>query len=417
MDEPQISEMERNIRLYPWYAALFNAYFWMPVFFLYFGEHLPLARVLQLEGIYYAAVVLLEVPSGYFSDRIGRKTTLLVSSVLLVAAYLLFFLGSGFGVFSLAQVLLAGGIAFNSGTDTSFHFDSLAAVGREDDYKEREALVARNSLAATGLAALVGGAAAALQLRLAYGLSALVALAAVGCVLFFTEPKHQSSDPTANFIGQIRNCLAHLKRPALAWLFGFAVLAVVINHVPYEFYQPYLELLGQRFSLGADTALATGAHMAVATLLGAWIARRSARIDARLGTGRTLVLAGLIQLVIIAAMASVLDAAIVALILLREVPSGLYKAPLNAAVTPRIPRGERATYLSIQSLAGRLGFSALLTSLSVSVNNTRASIDNWSELSDMLWICAAVAAAGVAALAAALSRVELRPQANELSSH
>lgn len=28
--------MAANLRLYPWYAACFNAHFWMPVFFLYF---------------------------------------------------------------------------------------------------------------------------------------------------------------------------------------------------------------------------------------------------------------------------------------------------------------------------------------------------------------------------------------------
>ena len=47
-------------------------HFWYPIFFLYFLARLPLVQVLQLEAIYYAGVVLLEVPSGWFSDRIGR---------------------------------------------------------------------------------------------------------------------------------------------------------------------------------------------------------------------------------------------------------------------------------------------------------------------------------------------------------
>jgi MFS family permease len=397
--------MQRNIRLYPWYAALYNAFFWMPVFFLYFGAHLSLSRVLQLEGIYYAAVVVLEVPSGYFSDRIGRKKTLIVSALLLVAAYVLFFSSSSFLVFALAQVLLAVGIAFNSGTDTSFHYDSLAVLDREEEYEDREAIVARNALVATGLAALVGGAVASIELRYAYGLSALTALGTLGITLAFSEPDHEADDAAARFMRQIVNCLAHLKRPALAWLFGFAVLAVVINHVPYEFYQPYLDVLGTSFGFGEHTALAAGVHMAVATLIGAWFASRSARIDARIGTGPTLLLAGLVQVAIIAAMASVLHVAIVALILLRGVPSGLYKAPLNAAVTPRIPQAERATYLSIQSLAGRLGFSALLAGLAVSAGGVGA--DRWPQLSELLVICAVVGVCGLVTLGASLWRVDL----------
>ena len=59
-----MGSLERNVRLYPRYAGLFNALFWIPVFFLYFSQRLALEEVLLLEGLYYAAVVILEVPSG-----------------------------------------------------------------------------------------------------------------------------------------------------------------------------------------------------------------------------------------------------------------------------------------------------------------------------------------------------------------
>jgi predicted MFS family arabinose efflux permease len=405
VEHDEVKALERNVRLYPWYVALFNAFFWMPIFFLYFSAHLPLSRVLQLEGIYYAGVVILEVPSGYFSDRVGRRTSLLISATLLVAAYALFFLSDGFAEFALAQVLLAGGIAFNSGTGTAFHYDSLVAIGREEEYADREAIVARNALAATGLAALAGGVVGSFQLDYAYALSATAGLGVLGLALAFHEPEHTATDRAARFGRQLVNCLAHLKTPALAWLFGFGMLAVVINHIPYEFYQPYLDTLGARVGFGEHTALAAGAHMAVATLIGAWVARRSALIDARLGTGQTLLLAGVIQLVIIAAMASVLHVAVVALILLRGVPGGIYKAPLNAAVTPRIPQQERATYLSIQSLAGRLGLSGLLGGLSLVAAGTE--IGRWPVLSELLMICAAVGAAGLLVLVVSLRGVDL----------
>ncbi|MFW5968453.1 MAG: MFS transporter, partial [Persicimonas sp.] len=396
MAESSADAMERNARLYPWYAALFNAFFWMPVFFLYFGKHLPLSQVLQLEAIYYVCVVVLEVPSGYVSDRFGRKRTLVASAIAMVAAYVTFLVGSSFAVFGLAQVLLASGIALNSGTDTSFHYDSLAEVEREAEYAEREAAVARSALLATALAGLVGGAIALLDLRLAYGLSALVAVANLVVVALFREPKHSFKNKAAHFHNQVANCLKHLKRPQLAWLFGFAVLAVVVNHVPYEFYQPYLELLGASFGLDQHTSLATGVHMAAATLLGAWVAGHSARIADKIGTHKTLLLAACIQLAIVLSMAAFLHIVVVAIILLRGVPGGLYKAPLKAAVTPRIPRRERATYLSIQSLAGRLAFAALLAGLSLAAGT--AEPDNWPVLSHMLTLSAVVVGAGLIAL-------------------
>ena len=95
--------------------------------FLYFLARLPLVQVLQLEAIYYACVVLLEVPSGWFSDRIGRRPTLLISKAAHLVSALLF-AASGEGDFVLlaaAQLFLAAGFAFTSGTDATFLHDTL----------------------------------------------------------------------------------------------------------------------------------------------------------------------------------------------------------------------------------------------------------------------------------------------------
>ena len=92
--------LERNLKLYPWFAMVLEALFFAPVFFLLFSSKFPLEQVLQLEGIYYLAVVILEVPSGYFSDRLGRKPTLIISALCLACSYLLFFTGTDFELFA-----------------------------------------------------------------------------------------------------------------------------------------------------------------------------------------------------------------------------------------------------------------------------------------------------------------------------
>ena len=71
---PSTEQLERNLRWYAVYVAASNALFWMPLFFLYFSQHLDVAQVLRLEAVYYAAVVLLEVPTGVASDRRGAPT-------------------------------------------------------------------------------------------------------------------------------------------------------------------------------------------------------------------------------------------------------------------------------------------------------------------------------------------------------
>ena len=147
------------------------------MFFLFFQSHFTLADVLRLEAIYYFAVVLLEVPSGYFSDAVGRRVTLIIAALSTAAAHALFLFSDTFLFFAAAQILLAGGIAFNSGTDTALHYDTLAALNRKAEYGEREARVAGWSFRLSGIAAPAGGLGAALDLRIAYALSLAGALA------------------------------------------------------------------------------------------------------------------------------------------------------------------------------------------------------------------------------------------------
>lgn len=51
------ASLDRNIRLYPWYALLFQACCWLPVFFLYLNQRVAIEDVLRLEALYYLAVL------------------------------------------------------------------------------------------------------------------------------------------------------------------------------------------------------------------------------------------------------------------------------------------------------------------------------------------------------------------------
>ena len=106
--------MQLNVRLYPWFRAASDGHAWITVFFLYMSQNLPLDQVIQLSAIYYLCVFVLEVPSGYFSDRIGRRTTLLLAAGSLVGSYCCFIIGADFWWFAAGQFLLASGIAMHT---------------------------------------------------------------------------------------------------------------------------------------------------------------------------------------------------------------------------------------------------------------------------------------------------------------
>ena len=147
--------------------------------------------------------------------------------------------------------------------------------------------------------------------------------------IIFREPTthEKRSLPAAGFFRQLRACGSYLHQPMLAWIFLFSVLMVVLNHVPYEFYQPYTRLVGGQAELmGENTPVIAGVHMALVMFIASFVAGWSVRLRDRLGLGGALLTATALQTIIIAVMGFVLHPLVLVLVLLRSVPRALMTA-------------------------------------------------------------------------------------------
>lgn len=359
--------LELNVRLYSYFRAASDGLAWVTVFFLYMIQHVPLDQVIQLSAVYYLSVFLLEVPSGYFSDRVGRRSTLLLSASALVVAYLCFIFGDNFAWFAVAQFFLAAGISFQSGTDTALLYDSLKALGREAEYARREANAEQVGQIMIAIAAFAGGVLGMIDLRLAYVYSLLSALVMVALAWRFSEPRHaaETSGFAQSFLSVVLSCLKRLRDPVLGWVLLLVIVLYALAHVVYEFYQPYITLLDLELLDAPDYApLISGIVISISMFGGAIGARLSIGWQARFGFVGVLALAMLIQLGLVAAMALAVSPLVLSLVCARNFPMALAHAPVRAAIAPRISREQRATYLSIQGLSERLFFALLLLLLS-----------------------------------------------------
>ena len=354
---------------------------WLPIFFLYFNDHLEIKDVIILESIYYISVVILEVPSGFFSDYVGRKPTLILSSIFFLLSYAIFgFVLPNFQFLVVAQVLLAGAMSFMSGTNTSFYYESLLQEGLESEYPQREARV-QSMLQYTGaFAVLIGGFLGAVNLKWSYIASlAFMIPAALICILF-SEPKEVHVREKSGE-EQIRNVLSYFKVPELRWIFFFSVGIYILAHIPYEFYQPYLKLLDLE-AMALNTAVVSGIIFAITRILGAYAAGKSIIWTRRFGLKKVCILSVVIQLSIIAILSLALHPALIILLMLRSFSMSLTVAPLNAEIAPRVKKKHRASFFSLQSLASRLAFSFSLILLSIPVANE--VINDWPTLSMIL---------------------------------
>lgn len=380
------------MRLFPRYKAATSVSPWLPVFFLYFIERVTLGEAVLLGSVYYFSVFLLEVPSGYCSDRFGRRITLILASFMTVVACVLYIMANSFEALVAAQVLLASGIAFQSGSDSALLYDSLRALGREQEYTERETIAQKWSMTSLACSCLLGGALGMIDLRMAYVVTLLASIFAVSQCLSFVEPSIDSENKAGGFVTQIKQTFGYFSHPLLSWVLGFFIIGFSLEHVPFELYQPYLKLLEESsvtsWLASGSAPLVSGVVISISMFGGALGAAVSQRLINRIGL-RALLLASIsVQVIIIAGMSIVLHPVMLSLIMFRNFSMSMARGPMLGAIAPHVDSAQRATFLSMLSLAGRATFAIALALLSVLVIGNEEL--NWVALSQALGLSALV---------------------------
>ena len=387
-----------NLRRYQVIVGATSALFWVPTVVLFFIEEFGLGDALKLQAIYYLAVVLAEVPSGWFSDRVGRVPTLRLVAVWWTGAFSAFLVADDFAVAALGQVLLAIGYAFLSGTDVTFHYDSLEALGREDEFEHRESIVRRNGMIVRAASVIVGGALGMVSLRLPYAAALAGALVLGAATTRLHEPARRVGH--GRFRTDIAATIRLFRERLLGWILIYVIAQVILEHLASEFAGPYLaELLDEDITDVERAPLITGVLAAFVSLVGAASVRRAPWLRQRLGLVGALTAVALIPAATVVAMATITAGSVVVLLALRNVQSGIAGVLIPAAVGQRVDPHQRATFLSFTSLGGRLAYGTVLLSLS-----RVAGFDNTLD-----W-AAVVAIGAVLAVAATATVVAERPQ-------
>jgi MFS family permease len=350
--------MQRNIALYPWFKFVQQLLFWQAIWFLYFESQLSAAEAILLYVVADLATTVLEVPSGYMSDRLGRRKTLLAAALAYVLATGLLVVGEGFAQFALANVLLGAVWAFASGTDSSLLFQSLRAVGRESEVEAMELKAWRFSFTALALSALIGGALALYGEKLPYIATAVAALGLLVLTAILREPP---SSPHLGHRENLRAIGASLGQPTLLWILCLWLATYAFSHIPFVFGQPFIREAMTAAGYGAETPLISGVVTSLMMTLSLAVSLIAPALRRALGLPGILLLALAMQVALTAALALSNSLIVMALLLLRMVPDSLSTAFMLARIQPLLPDTIRATYLSLQSLAGRVVFSAALT--------------------------------------------------------
>jgi MFS family permease len=128
-------QFEKDLQYYKFcaYGFLKNLRFFEPFLVLFFLEKgLSFLQIGTLYAIREIATNLLEIPTGFIADALGRRRTLFFSFVFYILSFIIFFFFSSFISFIIAMALFAIGEAFRTGVHKAMIFTYLKLNGWAD---------------------------------------------------------------------------------------------------------------------------------------------------------------------------------------------------------------------------------------------------------------------------------------------
>ena len=326
----------------------------MPILFLFYRENgLATHDLFLLKAVYSAAIVCLEIPSGYFGDIWGRKSSLVLGSVLGFVGFALYCVSTGFWGFLACEIILGIGQSFISGSDSALLYDTLQEAKKEKEYLKIEGRLISAGNFAEAIAAPLGVLIAVISLRTTFFFQAAVAFSAIPAALTLFEPGRREMTGTTSFkqILRIVRYALFENRGLQATIVYSSVIGTATLTMAW-FVQPYFVFLAMPLAL-------YGIFIPLLNLTAGITSMHAYKIEKRLGRENTIlfIAIGIASGYLCLGLFNTLWAMFFLFLfyIIRGIATPILKNHINEITPSEI----RATVLSIRSLIIRLAFVIL----------------------------------------------------------
>lgn len=312
---------------------------------------LGLGDVMLLQAVFAAVMVLVEVPSGYFSDVVGRRRTMIIGSVFIALGWWCYPWANTLWAFIGAETLLAIGISFVSGTDSAMLYDTMLEL----DTAHHSVKAEGNRLSAgnfsEAVASVVGGALAGISLVMPFYVQACVSVMMVPLALLLVEPAVHVSQTRAtgmrDVLHIVRDVTVHDR--TLRWVLITSSVLGCSTLTMVWFVQPWWQASGVPIALFGVLWAACNAIVGVAAM-------RAHAVEHRIGSMTAITMLGsgvVIALCVLGLWQSLFVLPILAVFYIAR---GTSNPIFTSAINARVSSDRRATVLSVRQLGVRAIF-------------------------------------------------------------
>ncbi|MBI4098802.1 MAG: MFS transporter [Candidatus Magasanikbacteria bacterium] len=317
---------------------------------------LSLGEVGLVNAVYWAVVMIAEVPTGMLADGRGRAWSLKMGALMELLGVALYVTATGLYSAMLAEAALGIGSAFFSGADSAWIADALKRVGRQHTLRRVYATASMWGGAISMVAGVVGALLALQGYRFIWVVGLITAPIAWWLAHTRMNGMGDAFDPLTEREALRASIRTLRNSTSLRWAIIAAItvgLVTPFNH----YWAPYFEHHGGQLGLAGIWVLMYGS-----VVLASWFARRLT-----IPTGSE---SGLMVMALLLAGGGIFAiplfgglAVPLVLVMIQEAGRGLFAPLADTFVQHRVESNYRATYGSLQSFLGKGGF--MLTSLAM----------------------------------------------------
>ena len=356
-----MNTFDRNITKLYWMNALSMSGFHFVVYTLFLlAKGFSMQQFFLLGTAHTVANLLAEVPTGMFSDRVSRKWSLVIGSIVAIPYMFFIITSESFAVVLIAVVFGGVSTAFVSGTDTAMLYDSLKAANRESEFHKVLGRTRWYSSWASATGGIGGGLLASRSLSFPFWVAFGVILAVLVIRLTLKEPPRSAVSREPQFL-HLKEGLKYCASKQSGYFVMYAALLTPFITMSFALWQPYLKLISLPVAY-------FGIFYAAESLVCGFTSKQSATVEKRIGMSRSLLFIPLLL-----GLGFLLQSQFVFLfgmvfILLHSVSQSYLEPTLEAYINARVPSSRRATVLSFKNMISGLQYAVLAPFLGLAVD-------------------------------------------------
>ncbi|MEN9328180.1 MAG: hypothetical protein RI947_988 [Candidatus Parcubacteria bacterium] len=248
--------MHKNIRILTWFNFFTDFRLYAPIAIIYFTQVTgSFALGMSIFSVVMVSSALFEIPTGVFSDRIGRRKTVVLGAAAAVLYSIFYAVADSYWLLFVGALFEGLSRSFYSGNNDALLHDTLSQTGEEHAYDEFLGRTSSMFQVALASSAIVGGVLATWSFTLIMWLSVIPQVICLVLALALAEPKKQAAE-SGNIYVHLRDAYKNFfSNKKLRLLSISSILGFGFGEAGYQFQAAFYSTLWPVWAIGIAKTL------------------------------------------------------------------------------------------------------------------------------------------------------------------